>query len=293
MLDAGSKLKLDRCWSIPDDPPVICQLGRFGDLLCIFPALKLMFEQTGIKPIVMVSNVYASLMDGISYATPWIVPLDWWKDIAKAKRMAYAKTDNVIVPQFWNDLSDQPKKLSGGKIVKFSCHGKTWEVEGDSADFGTAMWNRLGFTRAQMLSEPLVLDRRGKERETALVKSHVRGNRPLLLYNLLGLSSPFGYIPEMMQVLKPYREHFEMLDLSTVRAHRIYDLLGLYDMAVGLITVDTATGHLAPASKVPTLWFTVDHQGCSVPRGNVALHVKYSETSKWLGEIDLLLKLWM
>lgn len=83
-----------------------------------------------------------------------------------------------------------------------------------------------------------------------------------------------------------------MLDLGKIRAHRIYDLLGFYDRAIGLITTDTATAHLAPASKVPTLWFTVPGWGKSVPRGNVALHVQYDQVPRYLGEIDLLMQHW-
>jgi hypothetical protein len=154
------------------------------------------------------------------------------------------------------------------------------------------MWNRLGFSRAQMLSEPLVIDRRDSSREEALYDQHVHTKKPLVLFNFTGVCSPFGYVPEMMRLLSDFRSRCELVDLGKIRGKRIYDLLGLYDRAVGLITIDTATAHLAPASQVPTLWFTVNSTGESVPRGNVALHIKYNDAPKRLSDIYNLLHSW-
>lgn len=283
---------LDACYVVPQEAPCVVQLGRYGDLLQLMPAFRLMGHRDGIKPVVMVSHEYASVFDGISYAFPWVVPLEWWKDSAKAKQQAMTRYRNVIVPQYWNDLSEPVTQRSENGKVHFIAHGRKWAVEGENADYGTAMWNRLGFTRQQMLSEPLVLDRRSPEREAELVRLYTRPGKKTLLYNFTGVCSPFGYVPEMMRVLLPYRTMMNLVDLGKIRARRIYDLLGLYDVAVGLITIDTATAHLANASQVPALWFTVDSTGESIPRANVALHVKYSQTPKRLEEIDSLIRKW-
>lgn len=284
----------DRCWLIPRQSTCIVQLGCFGDLLLLFPAFKLMFEQTRIEPTVMVAREYSSVFDGISYATPWEVSLTWWRGTTQAKRKAEMRFDHVIVPQYWNDI-DAVDTLAQSPVKgqrTWRAHGRTWKVESETPDFGTAMWNRLGFTRAQMMSEPLVLDRRSPEREEELAKRYLQSRRRTLLYNFTGICSPFGYVPEMMRLLSEYRTRFNLVDIGKIKAHRIYDLLGLYDRAAGLITIDTATCHLAPASKVPTIWFTVDSTGTSVPRGTVALHCKYSETPKRLGEIRSVLNHW-
>lgn len=252
-----------------------------------------MFDETDIQPLVMVSTKYSSIFDGISYAEPWPVNLDWWKGTSAAKSLALRASYDVIVPQFWNDPPEDKRTRIGNGNIVLQAHGHIWEVEGESADFGTAMWNRLGFTRAQMIAEPLVVDRRDRLREDELVRQNIHGHHPLLLYNFTGICSPFPYVPEVLHVISKYRSRFELVDLGVIRAYRIYDLLGLYDRAVGLITIDTATAHLAPGSAVPTLWFTVDSTGASVPRGNVALHVKYSETPKRLAEIENLLDKWL
>lgn len=282
----------DDCFLVPSEASCIVQLGRFGDLLLLFPAFKLLGHRTGLKPVVMVSHEYASVFDGISYAFPWVVPLRWWQDSAKAKQLALKQYRNVIVPQYWNDLSDHKEETHKNGKIFFKAHGKMWLVEGESADYGTAMWNRLGFTRAQMLANLLEIDRRSTQREEELLKRYYRPGKPMILYNFKGYCSPFAYVPEMMRLVQNYRSRVNFVDLGKIQAQRIYDLLGLYDMAAGLITIDTATCHLAPASQVPTLWLTVDGTGTSVPRGNVAMHCKYSEAPKRWKEIETLLQQW-
>lgn len=285
--------RVNHCWMLPRQSTCIVQLGRFGDLLQLFPAFRLMFEHNKIEPTVMVSKEYANVFDGISYANPWVVGLDWWRGTAKARQMAEERFERTIVPQYWNDKDGVPESEAAATKLRFTAHGRTWEVEGEAADYGTCMWNRLGFTRAQMLSEPLVIDRRDSLREEALFAQHVHNRtKPLLLYNFTGVCSPFGFVPEMMRLLRDFKSRFEMVDLGVIKAQRIYDLLGLYDRAAGLITIDTATAHLANASKAPTIWLTVDSTGESIPRGNVAFHSKYSQVPKNLGNIANILTQW-
>lgn len=280
---------LDRCWALPKKPPVFVQLGRYGDLILLLPAFKLIHERTGKKPVVIVSDEYASVLDGVSYVTPHPIKAHWWSGMPKARAIAESMGGGII-PQWWNDKqsTDVPK---GPTVLQ--CHGDKWGIDIHKyPDFGTAMWVRAGFTRKEMIETPLVFDRRSPEREEELVKRYVRGNRKLLLYNFTGVSSPFGYIPEMSRLLSDYRNKFQLLDLGEITATRIYDLLGLYDRAAGLITIDTSTGHLAAASRVPTVWFTVPTWSTSVPRGNVALHIPYDQFPKRASEIRPVLDRW-
>lgn len=281
---------LDKCWLITKSPPVFVVLGRFGDEILLFPAYKLIYDRTGQKPVVIVSTDYASVFDGISYAQPQPIKANWYGDVPKAREFAEKFFGHGIVPQWWNDSN--PQGVPPGPQV-LQCHGHAWGVDiKQYPDFGTSMWIRAGFTREEMIKTPLVFDRRSPEREDVLVKMNVQNGRKLLLYNFTGISSPFGYVPEMMRLLTDYRTRFQMLDLGAIRATRIYDLLGLYDRAVGLITTDTATGHLAPGSKVPTIWFTVPGWTSSVPRGNVALHIPYNQFPKRASEIRPVLDKW-
>lgn len=283
--------RLDHCWWLPKNPPLFIQLGRTGDLLLLFPAFKLIYDRTGMKPHVIVSNVYANIFEGISYAVPNVITGHWYNDMPKARALAEKMSINPIIPQWWQP-GVFPRDVPPGPMILQS-HGLNWGVDTSKyPDFGTSMWARAGFTRQEMIAAPLVIDRRNPMREEVLFKQHVTNNKPLLLYNFTGISSPFGYVPEMMKLLSPYQLHFNLVDIGHIRAFRIFDLLGLYDKAVGLITIDTSTAHLAPASKVPTIWFTVPNWGSSVPRGNVALHVSYNETPKRLNEIQAVLEKW-
>jgi len=50
-------------------------LGKYGDLMVLMPGWKHSFDKTGIRPLVMVSQEFANLFDGVSYVRPWAVPL--------------------------------------------------------------------------------------------------------------------------------------------------------------------------------------------------------------------------
>jgi hypothetical protein len=110
--------------------------------------------------------------------------------------------------------------------------------------------------------------------------------KPIVLYNFSGVSSPFAYVPEVMKTVLKYSGKFKFIDLGKVVAHRIFDLLGLYDRAVGLITIDSATLHLAPASQLKYFAYLVDGWSQSVPRGNVFRSVSYSQCLARLAEMD-------
>lgn len=287
---------LDRCWWLPKHPPVFCVLGRYGDLILLLPAFLEIYRRTGLKPIVIVSQEYASVLEGVSYVQPDVVKENWYNGIPKARAIAQRKYGEVLVPQWWNDsetAGDIVKDMREGGVRVLQSHGHQWGVDiNANPDFGSSMWHRAGFTRKEMLELPLVFDQRSPQREEQLVKMHVQTGRKLVLYNFTGVSSPFGYVVETSRILSDFRNNFQFLDLGAIHATRIYDLLGLYDRACGLVTIDTATAHLAAASKVPTVWFTVPGWTSSVPRGNVALHIPYDQFPRRAAEIRSVLQKW-
>jgi hypothetical protein len=285
----------DICFMLPKAPPCYVQLGRYGDLILLFPAFFEVYRRTGLKPIVMVSNEYASVFDGISYAVPWVVPYNWWQGIPAARHEAQLYYRNVIVPQFWNDRDSHEEiggKVSNGAVV-LQCHGFQWGVNiGKWPNFMSSMWDRAGFTKEEMMTLPLFFDRRDKGREEALAKSVSTWKRPVLLYNFRGVSSPFAFEPEITRILQTHRNVFEPVDLGRVRAERIYDLLGLYDRAAGILTSDTATLHLAHASKTPYIAFTVDGWSGSYPRGNCQFSTGYNSVPSRFSEINNVITKW-
>lgn len=280
-----------KCWMIPqqEHPPVFIQLGRFGDLILLFPAFREIHRRTGQKPIVIVSVDYASVFDGITYAIPWKVHYHWWEGMPAAIKLAQQYYGNAIIPAWWTEFN--PEIVKGPTVLQ--CHGAQWGIDTNKwPSFMHSMWDRAGFSRYEMMRLPLVFDNRNHEAEQRLLSLLHRKSKPLLLVNWAGQSSPFAFVPELMSRVWKFKGDFDIVDLSKVKARRLYDLLGLFDAAVGLITIDTATLHLAHGSKVPYVAYIVDGWSGSTPRGNCVLDIRYKDTLQRINELETVLDQW-
>lgn len=260
---------------------MLCLGGRTGDIMIVLPCLYEIYRRTGLRPLVISSREYTSIYNGTTYVEALSHPSHWYKGLQDMKQWAkkYAGTEGTVV-QFWQE---QPKNedtigFNGANWTTLQCHGFNHGVNmALDPDFGTSMVRRCGFSQAEWIKLPLVFDNRNEDREAALRRQYLHGHKPAILFNFKGISSPFPNTPEVLNVLRPLQNEFQLVDLSKIYAKRIYDLLGLYDIAAFLISSDTATAHLAVGSRVPTAWFTMDGWNGSVPRGNVAWHCKYSQ----------------
>lgn len=279
------------CWLIPKQPTVYIVLGRLGDICQLLPAFFAIAERTGDKPHVMVSQEYASLLDGVSYVRPWPVPLNWKEGVPDARKLAEEAGYKVVVPAWWNDAPEIAEQLPAATrgTLELRAHGRLWKV--DTArwpDYTTSCFDMLGIKRGEIGNLPLIFDRRDREREKQLVVNlHLRNRNPVILYNFTGISSPFLATPEVHNGLMRLQSQFQLVDLGRIRAAKPYDLLGLYDVAAGLITIDTFTLHLAQASTVPYVAYTQDGWRGSTPRGNCIHHFKYIQG---LGSVNELTK---
>jgi len=277
------------------DAPVLVLLGRAGDTILMLPAFMEIHRRTGLKPRIIVSDEYANIYDGVSYVDPIPQPLHWWQGVEKARIIASALSQNAVLPQWWLGKCPIPAEYRG--TFNLTCFGHNWGVNlALWPNFMSSMWERCGFTREEMVTLPLVFDRRNPVREDELLRQIwpiPMRKKPLLLYNFTGISSPYGFVPEMFPVIQRFARDFHIVDLGKIRAKRIFDLLGAYDVAAGLISSDTATAHLAHASKVPTIWMSVDGWCGSTPRGNVALHFGYNETPRRLQDVSAVLQSWL
>lgn len=268
------------CWMAFPRPICFAHLGKFGDILIMLPGFKAISDATSVPPVVIVSYEFASIFDGVSYARAWPVQMRWWKDAPAAVQLGEEKFGHCIVPKFWDAHRKEPFKLNGEPTVTITIHGvKTVVPAGQWDSYALAQWRYSGFTSSQYFDLPVVFDRRSEDREIALRRRLFRTSKPKLLVNLSQSgTSPFTFIQEVVSVIDG--NVFELVDLSQVRAHRIYDLLGLFDCAAGLITSDTATLHLAAASKSPYIALVNDGAAGSVARGNCLLTVRYSEVRR-------------
>jgi len=85
--------------------------------------------------------------------------------------------------------------------------------------------------------------------------------------------------------LRPLIGRVNFVDIGRIKAHRIYDLLGLYDRALCVITGDTSTLHLASCSRVPLIALLADGGAGSIVKGNEVLRLRYHEVGSRRQEI--------
>jgi hypothetical protein len=285
-----------------EQPPCFIILGRYGDIIQLLPAFQAVFDRTGLKPIIVTSTEYATVLEGVGYVQPRAVHWNWWEGVPAARQLAAEQFGGGIVCQWWADEPFKWQKqayaqLLGDGSVVLQSHGREWGVDiGAVPNYGTSMWTRAGFTPEEMKTLPLVFDRRDAHREALLVRQNTHPNpamrRPMLLVNFQGVSSPFAPVPEVMRVVDEFKGRFNVVDLGRMRAQRIYDLLGLMDAACGMITTDTATMHLAAAGNIDYVGYTVDGWTSSVPKGRCLVEIKYSQALDRLGELRPILAKW-
>ena len=285
-----------------EQPPCFIILGRYGDIIQLLPAFQAVHDRTGLKPVVITSTEYATVLDGVSYVQPFPVHWNWWEGVPAARQLAAEQFGGGIVCQWWADEPFKWQKqayaqLLGDGSVVLQSHGREWGVDiGAVPNYGTSMWTRAGFSPEEMKNLPLVFDRRDAHRESVLVKSNTHPNpamrRPMLLVSFTGHSSPFAPVPEVMRVVDEFKGRFNVVDLGRMRAQRIYDLLGLMDAAVGMVTSDTATMHLAAAGNIEYVGYTVDGWTSSVPKGRCVVEIKYSQALDRLNELRAVLGKW-
>lgn len=262
--------------------------------MIILIGLRRIYEETGRKPVVLSTYDYGVTLEGASYVERWLEPLHWVSDLRRAQRMAEHRYGWCVVPKWWDDPTHlPPPPLNGETTTTLTFGGKVMQIPAAEWDsYQLSQWRACGFKSQEMIDWPLIFDNRDKKREEDLIKRVFRTGKPKLLVNLSGGgSSPFGNDGEILQVLRKF-QNFEVINLQQVGAHRVYDLLGLFDRAVGMITVDTATLHLAGASSMPYVAYIANGGGGSIPKGNCVLGIRYGDTHQRINELEKQVALW-
>lgn len=240
------------------------QMGRFGDLILLLPAFKEWADRTGRPVVVFTSEHYGTVLEGVSYVEPVYLKYDWYMQAGEALAVATGRYPKVRRTQ-----------LYGSGMPTFR--------PDNLPSFSLTMWREAGLPN-HYARLPLVFDRRDAQREEALCAGKVR---PFLLVSLEGETSPLDCAAELLAMLeKTFGASVAIIETAKVNAHRVYDLLGLMDKAVGLVTIDTMTLHLAAASNVPTIHLVRDDaRAGSVPKGNVACVIGYSKVQQKFDQI--------
>lgn len=247
-------------------PNIAVQLGRIGDILNILPACR----HLGIGHM-LINPQFSFVLAGQSY----VKEVHWsgdMEDLKAAVTFAQSISYCVKVPQLFGRI--QPEGVSPRTRDSFAID--QWDRL--KPGFGD-MWGKL----------PLEFDRRAELREFLLrdlVGYRDGEKRPLLLVNLFSHSSPLSsdYAEAIWTYLRTRWVEFFTVDLAIVRAPVYCDLLGLYERAAGLITVDTATLHLCRACpNLPTFRFVRHDKDCTPIREFEATQ-GYNE--RGMGKID-------
>lgn len=217
-------------------PSVVVQLGRIGDIINVLPPCRLL----GLRHMLVHADFRCAL-GGQSYVEPIIWPgaID---DVSGAVAYARTLTKDVRVPQLF------------GSQEGLSPRSRT--------SFVMDQWDRLQPGLGDKWGTlPLEFDKRDSDREAALVRRRLGPNggcAPVVLVNLASSSSPFehfgpGLAPRVMEHMQKrcWDGSRFVVDISGLRENPYCNLVALYERAAGLVTVDTASLHLARAA--PTM----------------------------------------
>lgn len=241
-----------------DKDVCIVQLGRFGDIINILP-VALHIHNNYRKPHMMVSREFASVLDGVSYVTPYVVDLPN-DELGQAMKLAKKEFKHVIRTQIWGKGHQQERTCS-------AYNEESWKEAGFWKEFSSRDWVPL-------------FDRRNSETERGLAAKARRYDQRTILVSLKGVSSPLPGGDSLLQdIINHFGEEYTVLDLGTLKLHRIYDALGILDAADVLVTSDSAMLHLAAASPVPVMALTNPQPWLGTkPRCNWRRNFKYGDS---------------
>jgi hypothetical protein len=235
-------------------PAVIC-LGRIGDIINALPIAYALHQERGIKPKFACSHEFASILDGVTYVQPVVWCIDY-KELPLAIKRAQGH-EYYVVQAYKHP--DQDRKTE-------SYQKEGWRIAGWLDRFGKI---------------PLVFDNRSEMREkdtdfrASLLTNPFHVNKTTILVAGTSVSSPFKH--DLVGTVRKAFPGHNVVDLSLIKCHRPYDLLGLMDNAACLVTVDTMHLHLARAANVPIVALINEGWFGSIPQGNVKSTIRYSQ----------------
>lgn len=174
----------------------------------------------------LIGKEFESVLQGISYVTPII-----WSGGPETY-------DRAI--QFARRSCTDPRYAQ--------CHHNPDQTR-QMRSFCDESWRLAGYRYRNVW--PLIFDKRDKKREKALIKKHIDPRRKNVLVGTKSISSPFPKANELIAKIRGLDAN--VIDLDCIQAERIYDLIGLYDAADLLVSVDTVHIHLARASYTPLI----------------------------------------
>lgn len=239
---------------------VIVELGRYGDIINVLP-IALHIHNTYAKPYLMVSREFASLLDGVSYVEPFVVPLNN-NQLNEALIIARKEFDFVVQTQIWGKEYQQERRCR-------SFNEESWRQAGFLHEFENPQWrplfDSLDEQRAALFADKLI--------DPSTDRFNVVAN---LTHSA---SSPFDGM-QLLEELKRRNPTCNFIDTGKLRAERIYDLIPLIEYADLVLSIDTALLHLAAATDTPIVALVNEKPWLgSIPRGNLIERIPYAEAT--------------
>jgi hypothetical protein len=239
-LDCEPMIKdyLGRMTQVEQDDVCIVELGRLGDVCNILP-VALHISRSYKKPHFMVARQFASILEGVSYVTPFIFDGSN-EELRRAIMVAQSRFKHVIVSQIWAPDWVQERKTS-------SWNRESWRVSGFQNKFDDPRWKP-------------VFDAVNEERARDVKLKALSGrkeNQPIFVVNVThSHSSPFPQGQRVDEELRSFFKDAWFVDVATLKLDRIYDLLPLLRAADVVVTIDTALLHIAAATSTPVVALT-------------------------------------
>lgn len=231
-------------------------LSKFGDVIQSLAIIEREYKKTGKKPAVITSEKYSEVFEGCSFVGKVIIYKGKWSDLHGAIKFAKSMFNDVEILQ---------------------CHGENFPFQQTKPSFQHEVYDRAGLLGEWPNLRP-TFDQRDSKREEALIAGHGLNEGKFILLADHGESSQFPQIEELKLMLNmKFGQDYKIVPLSKIKAHRIYDLLGIYERAVALVTTETVHTHLAWATNVPMFVLSANGWRGSAFRKDFAFYLKYAD----------------
>ena len=242
---------------------IIC-LGANGDIMNALPLALHEFQQDN-NVTFYISREFAPLLEGITYATPYIWDDHYSKPLdAAAHAQSSDKYDRIMVAQ---------------------CYGTPVERHTDS--FCKEAWRAVG--KLHLWGKlPLVFDNRTPKALPVICSPGMIDEKeeklPILIVCHSGKSSPFPFRKELMDLVDSLKDKWRVWDLSDIRMQHFYDLIDAFEVATCLIATDSGPLHLANAvPNLPVIALITDRPDMwhgSPAQPNHVLRIRYGDFPK-------------
>lgn len=257
------------CFQAGDVLDTFLLLGRYGDIINILPILKYQSDLIGHPVSLIVCERFANVLDAVSYAKAIPVPFDPWHGLPEAIE--------------WAD-----KNHPGAMCLQPNCAKFT--IKKATRHFDLEPYALMGLLK-EANELPVVFDERNTGREAELIDLVRLGNdKPILLVNLDGISNSFSDGAFLMETLKKeWGSKLNIVNTSDHLDYPIFFLIALMEIAIGMVTIDTATAHLSRATDVKFIFLYKDslpEWATSSTKKGCVLSVPYSQVRSMMPQIN-------